>query len=627
VEPDTEAALAEVPKMVASADAMREQGDFSGAEQVYCRILDLYSKGTFPNGRYHPVFILFRLGRELESQGSVNEAAVVYTAAVNARPDQPAYKEIGYLIFMQLGGILIAANRLNEALDCFDRAMQVSSNAQAHVQRGVVLQELGRFGDAEKAFNEALATDPDTHSARFGLCTSCLPTTYKSEQELANYRERYAEHLNAISEYYSDASQAVQAAAAEAVGMFQPFYLPYQGFDDRDLQKTYGALVCNLMAARFPEYGQPKPPRPRSPGHNIRVGFVSRYHFSDHSVWKLPLRGWVEGLDRDRFDVFIYNTSENPDAAPPSNTAPLARCLNGPRSTENWCAEISADDLDALIYPEFGMDPVSIALGALRLAPLQMTSLGHPVTSGMRTIDIYLSSDYMEPANGQEHYTEQLVRLPHLGFTYSPPAITPDKIDRSDIGVAEDEPLFWCCQSLYKLLPRDDDVFPRIAGGVGRCKIAFIEEHRTESTNTPLFKARLAASFKKHGLSMEDYCIFLPHMSTSAFAGICRVADVFLDGIAWSGCNTSFEAIAQDLPIVTLAGGLMRARHAQALLRMMGATDTITSSKDAYVETAVKLATDPEWRSRIVDIYKRNKHLLYNDHAPTTALEKILTGH
>lgn len=619
--------LAAVPDMVAAADAKHREGDFTAAESIYCRILDIYSQGRFLQGRHHPAFILFKLGRELEAQGAINEAAEVYTAAVNARPSDPAYAELGHLVFLQLGGLLMGANRLADALDCFDHAAQLVPRAQAHVRRGVALQELGRFADAEAAFQQALELDPSDYVAQFGLCTACLPTAYSSEQEIVGQRARYAERLGRLSERYAAASEAERASAGESVGVLQPFYLAYQGFNDRALQQTYGEMVCALMAARLPRFSQPRQARSRgAAGGKIRVGFVSRYLFSDHSVWKLPLRGWVEGLDRDRFEVFAYSTNDTPGAGPAPDAPSLARYVRGPRSTESWCEEISGDALDALIFPEFGMDPESVPLGALRLAPLQMTSIGHPITSGMPTIDLFLSSDLMEPPDGDEHYTERLVRLPNLGFTYAPVAVEQEPVDRSRLGIAADEPLLWCCQSLYKLLPQDDDVFPRIAGRIGRCKIAFIEDHRTESSNTAIFEARLSAAFSRHGLTMEDHCVFLPHMSTGAFAGMCAAADVFLDGIAWSGCNTALEAIAQDLPIVTLAGGLMRARHAQAHLRMMGVTETITSTKCEYVETAARLASDPGWRRRIADLYARNKHKLYHDPAPTRALESLIAS-
>jgi predicted O-linked N-acetylglucosamine transferase (SPINDLY family) len=609
---------------LAEADGRYADGDYTGAEELYSRVLEKYAEGSFPHGRHHPAFVLFKLGRALEAQGKLQEATEIYVAAVNARPPRAIYNELGHITFTKLGNLLKNANRLKESLDCHERAAKLVTRPEPHVNRGITLQELGRFPEASEAFAEALRLDGSCDLARFGLCTAELPVIYPSPEAIASSRARYGQQLHALSRHYASAAPEERARAGEAVGQLQPFYLPYQGHDDRDLQQVYGDMICGLMAARLPRWSRPPARRRPSRGNRIRVGFVSRHFFSAHSVWKLPLRGWIEAIDRDRFEVFGYCTAGEPDEKRRAAAPPLARFVHGPLSTEAWCEAITQDRPDALIYPEFGMDPESLPLGALWLAPVQMTSLGHPITSGMPTISHFLSSDLMEPPDSDAHYTERLVRLPNLGFAYTPLRCDPDALDRSGLGIGAADVLFWCCQSLYKLLPQNDDVFPRIARGLAGCKFAFIRDHREQSNITEVFKTRLAKSFHLHGLRMEDHCVFLPHMSTEAFAGMCAAADVFLDGIDWSGCNTTLEAIAQNLPVVTWPGKLMRARHAQAALRLMGVEETIANSKEDYIAIAVRLGREPDRRRRIARLYARNKHRLYDDPAPIRALEDLL---
>jgi predicted O-linked N-acetylglucosamine transferase (SPINDLY family) len=100
--------------------------------------------------------------------------------------------------------------------------------------------------------------------------------------------------------------------------------------------------------------------------------------------------------------------------------------------------------------------------------------------------------------------------------------------------------------------------------------------------------------------------------------------DVFLDSIGWSGYNSTLEGLAHDLPIVTMSGGLMRARHTVAILRRMGVADTVTESLDDYVSVAARLARDADWRKLISRRIAENKYRVYRDRACIVALEEFL---
>jgi predicted O-linked N-acetylglucosamine transferase (SPINDLY family) len=101
-----------------------------------------------------------------------------------------------------------------------------------------------------------------------------------------------------------------------------------------------------------------------------------------------------------------------------------------------------------------------------------------------------------------------------------------------------------------------------------------------------------------------------------------RVCDICLDTMEWSGCNTTMEAIACRLPVVTAPGELMRGRHSYAILTQLGVTDTIASGVDEYIEIAVRLGMDREWRAGIVDRMASRHAALYSDRSPVIALEQ-----
>ena len=554
------------------------------------------------------------LGNVLQRQDKLEEAVQSYQQALSLQPDTVVYNN--------LGNILQRQDKLEEAVQSYQQALSLQPDAVVYNNLGNALKQQGQLEEAVESYQQALSLQPAFAEAQINLCMSQLPIIYSSCEEIKEQRDRYQQQLQKLAQSYQVANQKEREKAAEAVGSSQPFYLAYQGLNDRDLQQTYGEMICQLMSSRYPQGRQPIPIPTKEANEKIRVGFVSGF-FRNHSNWKIPLKGWIENLDRNKFELFGYHTGSKQDRFTARAAQAFVKFIQGPLSEEKWCEVIRQDNLHVLIFPELGMDPITVWLGCLRLAPIQMTSWGHPDTSGLPTIDYYLSSELMEPENAQEHYTEKLVRLPNLSIHYSPVTIQPKAISKTEIGINHEEIMFWCCQSLFKYLPQHDDVFPRIAQELANCKFVFINHHQSEQV-TEVFRQRLSRAFEEFELNYQDYCIFLPRLDSSTFAGTAAIADVFLDSIGWSGCNSSLEAINYDIPIVTWPGELMRGRHTLAMLKMMGVEEMIAASKDEYVRIAIRLGQDSQYRQDISQQVAENKYKLYGDRAPIRALEEFL---
>jgi protein O-GlcNAc transferase len=551
--------------------------------------------------------ILHRLNR-------LDEALASYEQALKL---QPSHIEA----LTNRGVALTALARHDEALASLDRSLALRpDDAEALYYRGFVLSEMNRCEDAAASYQKALAVQPGHAKARLALCMSALPALYMDEPEIARRRADYAQRLDALRREIAPAP----AAFAEAIGARQPFYLAYQGYNDRDLQAIYGAMVCDVMAARHPAPRLAPVPGPDEP---VRVGIVSGF-FREHSNWKIPIKGWISRLDRGRFRLFGYSTGTREDAQTTAAAALCERFVRGPLPLDAWREAILADAPHVLIYPEVGMDNVAVQLAAQRLARVQCTSWGHPDTSGLPTLDYYLSGDLMEPADAPEHYTERLVRLPNLSIYYEPlktPAAPIDRQElRAQLGLRADATVFWCGQSLFKYLPQFDRVFPAIARAVGDCQFVFIRHHGAQRISD-LFLQRLATAFASDGLNAADCCVMLPRLETERFAAAIGCCDIVLDSIGWSGCNSTLEGLVHDLPVVTVAGALMRGCHTAAILAMMGVTETIAETVDQYVAIAARLARDPAWRDDVKRRIAEHKHRVYRDDAPIAALDAFLS--
>ncbi|MGY2980407.1 O-linked N-acetylglucosamine transferase, SPINDLY family protein [Thermostichus sp. OS-CIW-30] len=556
----------------------------------------------------------FNLGIVLKQAGQLAEAKThLQLALEQGGPDAEVLYQLG-LVLRQQGDLEAALVPLGQALEL------QPDFADAAYTLAILLRDCGREEEAAELFYQLWQADPADLAAALGWCVSQLPLLYASADQVSVARERYRQALQQVKARWEqlprDPITLEQAAAG--IGSVQPFFLPYQGQNDRDLQQLYGSLVRDVMAARYP---QPSVLWQRHPGR-VRVGIVSGL-FRDHSVWKILTRGWVEALDRAQVALYGFHTSVIQDEVTCSLPPRFEHFVAGSRSIEEWQAAIREAQLDVLLYPEVGIDPVCAQLAALRLAPVQAMAWGHPQTSGLPTIDVFLSSELMEPPDGAGHYTEQLLPLPGIGTYYIPLEVDPAPVDWQAWGVDPDRVLYLCAQSLFKYLPQYDEVFPRIAREVGKCQFLFLRGRLSQGIRERFWQ-RLRRAFQAYDLAAEEYVVLLPELSPAEYAAYNALGDIYLDSLGWSGGNTTLEALPHGLPIVTLPGSLMRGRHTYAILQQMGILDTIAHTLDEYVQIASQLGLDPEWREQMGQQVKRRQERVYRDPAPIRALEEWL---
>jgi protein O-GlcNAc transferase len=585
------------------ASVMEAAGRKPDAEQHYRRAIAL--RPDFVDAQLHLASLLGELERPAE-------ALVHAERAVALRPDSAGARN-------NLGNILRGIGRRDEAIAQYRAALRIDPNSfMAYYNCGVALRGEARIAEARDHFGRALALRPDFLEAELALCMAELPALYEDASEIAARRDAYASRLAKLS---ADVEAAgTPAGLADAIGAHQPFYLPYQGLDDRALQTLYGSLVCRIMAAKYKAPVLPKPPASDEP---IRVGIVSGF-FRQHSNWKIPIKGWLKELDRGRFNLLGYYTGDERDGETDSAAALCQRFVQGPLSLDEWRRTILDDAPHVLIFPEIGMDKVSAQLAAQRLAAVQCASWGHPVTSGFPTIDYFISSDLMEPADAEDHYSERLVRLPNLSIYYEPVEVPPIAVNRAELGLRENAVVYWCCQSLPKYLPQFDDVFACIAAAVPDCQFTFIEFSGGKGI-TEMFRARLDRAFKAVGLKAEDHCVFLPRLAPDRFVAAIGQCDVVLDSIGWSGCNSVLEGLIHNLPIVTLAGEMIRGRHTAAILGMMDIRETTAQTIEEYVSIAALLGCNTAKRRELSTVMAGRKQRIYRDRACIAALEAFLT--
>jgi len=472
--------------------------------------------------------------------------------------------------------------------------------------------KLNEVGDPTAAIAQAIQASeqlPQSYTLKL-LKALILPIIYDTPEEIDFYHQRYLRELQKLVQTTDLSTPEKCREARLATARFSTFYLTYQNYNMLEPQQLYGELMHRIMAANYPEWVQllALPPVEKK----IRVGYVSQYmHSYSGTLW---LTGWFQYADPEQFEIYCYYTGNQPDVITEKFKQYSHVFHHFPGNLAATCQQILSDRLHILVFPEIGMDPLTVQLAALKLAPIQCTAWGHPVTSGLPTIDYYLSCELMEPANPQAHYSETLIQLPNLGIAYPKPDVPPVTKNRSAFGLREDATIFLCCQAPFKYLPQHDYFLTQIARQVPSAQFVFIR--------ADMLKPRLERAFAEAGLRMEDYCVFLPPQPRKDYLILNQLSDVYLDTLGFTGGNTTLDAIACGLPVVTCAGPFMRGCLSSGILTLLGVTETIAPTEAAYIDIAVKLATDQDWRQTLSTQMLQQCDRVFDDRACVTALEQ-----
>lgn len=529
----------------------------------------------------------------------------------------PAHADANYLL-----GILAAKHgKFEEAARYLDQAiLSNSDDARYHFSRGVVFWSQGKMGEAINCYKKSLSLHPDDDEVRWAFTMAQIPIVYGANDDPIECRTRFSRELDSLIAWYENEGKAEQGY--RSVGDHQPFLLSYQEADNRALFSKHGALCCRLMK-RWMDSQDLHIVNPL-PAEVIRIGIVSA-QISDSSVWRAIVKGWFMHLDRQRFAIQVFHLGSKHD-----DTSDWARMQSsfyerGEKDLRQWVEIILTQQSDVLIYPDIGLDPMTTKLASMRLAKTQLAFWGVPETTGLPTIDYYLSAEDFEPPHAQDYYTEQLVLLPHMGCTYPRLAVMPKEPNLSGLGISQDRPILICPGAPFKYAPEHDRVFTEIAVRAGECQFVFFV-NADRNNYSEILKQRLGLAFSQAGIDINRYVVFIPWQPSAMFFGLMRRAVVFLDSIGFSGFNTAIQAVECNLPIVTRQGKFMRGRFASGILQRMGLSELVTHSNEEYVGLAVRLVRDKAFHHDIKKQMEARSHVLFEDVAPTAAFQEFLAN-
>jgi protein O-GlcNAc transferase len=569
-----------------------------------------YKKALQVKPRYPEAF--YNMGNSYKDQGKHEHAVANYQKALELKPDlAEAYNNMGIVFKDQ--------DKLDKAISCYKKALELRPDfIEAYYNMGIALQIDGRYEDGLAFYEQALQIDPDYSPARW-LYHLSLPILYDTREDILYYRNRFTKHLDTLIQQVRLDTPEQRASALKGVGSTTNFYLQCQGFNDLDLQMKYGKFVCRIMAANYPQWVKTKDMPPLKANERIRIGYVSSF-MKSHTVGQFLL-GWIENATRSDFEIYCYYIDNQSDQITREIERKSDHFFQSWGNLESVANQIISDNLHILIFTDIGMNAPATQIAGLRLAPVQCKGWGFPITTGLPTMDYYLSSDLMEPENAQEHYSETLIRLPNIALVYKKPDLPKHPKSRKEFGIKEKAFVYLISQSLFKCLPQYDSIYPRIAQKVPNAQFVFL--YNPSPKVTQQFKDRLSKAFQAHQLNFSEFCLFQPRLYFEDFLSLNLASDVLLDTPGWSGGKTTIEGISCGLPVVTYPGNLMRLRHTYAMLIMMGVTETIAENEKDYIEIASSLGRDKELYLELKRKMKDNQDKLFNDRTLIRALENF----
>jgi protein O-GlcNAc transferase len=494
------------------------------------------------------------------------------------------------------GNALLALRRPEDALADYDKALAIKSDyAEAHNNRGSALRDLKRPEDALASYDKALAIEPNSAeilnnrgTALFDLrqyngATAAYQAVLAIEPgrpDSLAMLER-ATSLSCNWAGFTNIKEKLRVSIQE--GSFNgTCFGVLSAFDDPSLQRKAAEGHCMHMVGAWTKRAGIKIDASQ---RRLRVGYLSA-DFGAHPVAFL-MTGLIEAHDRSFCEVYGFSASADDDSPQRKRlVGAFDHFIDVTRlSDEALYEEIRKAGIDVII--DLGGHTKDSRLLALarRAAPIQISYLGYPGSTGAPFVDYILADDFVVPKEAAQYYTEKVVHLPNCFQANDRQRLVATAVPtRTQCGLPERGFVFGAFHGSYKINPEVFDVWMRLLQGVPDSVIWIAAEAAAHEN----LRWEAAARCVDPGrLVFADPVPYPEHLARQ------KLADLFIDAWPYNGGTTASDALWVGLPVLTLAGRSYAARMAGSLLRAIGLPELITYSPAAYEALALRLAKEP----------------------------------
>ncbi|HTV48193.1 MAG TPA: tetratricopeptide repeat protein [Phycisphaerae bacterium] len=592
---------------------LKSLGHLERAQKSFCTAIDL--KPDYAEAHCN-------LGTVFKQQERIKEAVAEYRLAIKIKPDYaPAHNHLGLAFFekrrfdLAAGafrtaiqhnpayfeafnnlGLALAAQRLfDQAVDEYLKALKLNPNdAEVRNNLGEALLQTGRFDEAVAELRASIRLKPDLAEAHNNLGNAMMAQMNMEAAINACRRAIELKPTFADAHYNLGIALANSGQLTAAIDAYRAAvrcdpdnsrlhsYLIYTlnfhpDFDDRSVQEEHKRWNARhteeLRKFIKPHANDPDPER------RLRIGYVSPDFFSHaESFFITPL---LETHDHQQFKIYCYSSVTRPDFI----TDHLRRSADvwydvHNQSNEKLAEQIRHDQIDILIDLTMHMANNRLLLFAQKPAPVQVTWLAYPGSTGLQTIDYRFSDPYLDPPNTDlSVYSEQTMRLPESFWCYNPLFDGPPRPAQQDGPIC-----FGSLNHPCKINDRVLDLWSEILKATPHSRLLIL----TFSIEHQNYIRRYLGDV---GIGPERLN-FVRRSPRPEYLRLYDRIDIVLDTFTCNGHTTTMDSLWMGVPVVSLAGNTIVGRGGKSILTNVGLPELVANTSEEYVDIAVKLAGD-----------------------------------
>lgn len=572
--------------------------------------------------------------------GQINHRSGEYEQAEKCHLEADKIEPGNAQILSDLAAAKLMRNKTHESLDILRTlAQQQPDDANIWNNLGIGFDQSGEIDKAISCYEQAISLEPGKVESYENLgklyafhgetekCNECFTNLQKwnpanevsyklrrilnitpipeSTEVIVHEREAFRNILNELSQ-----EKARLTNPYFQVGV-TPFFLAYQP----ECNKEFQSQLSRFYRQSCPDFAKELESNLTIKGNHqsrnkrIRIGFLSSF-FCEHTIAKLNI-GLIGLLPKDEFEVIIFTS---PVTKVDKNTKRLCQLGHEycqlPMNHKSAAEIIREAECDILHFTDIGMDPWTYFLAYYRMSPIQTTSWGHPDTTGIETLDYFISSQSIEIPLSSDQYSEKLIKFRNPPTYFQPPQILASNCNlnlRAELGISKGSKLYVCPQTLFKIHPDFDQVLEQILIRDENAHLVFI------SGNSKKWDQKLMSRWGHSGLA-TNRIHFFKRMNSTDFQAFVSSADILLDPTIFSGGVSTQEMLALKQPVVTLPGEHMRSRVTAGFLNSAGLEHLVATDEQQYVQKAIEIANNSDLKNELVNHIASQSYSIYENY-------------